>query len=114
MADFIERPVVVNSGDKKMLQAIYCYWFIGKDIITSSHATRILLTSWDRLVHHKNHRWAYVSISAPVLEGFKPGGKNVIETEKMLIDFIAEVAPSVIKMENFVRVMQQGNQVQKL
>jgi hypothetical protein len=58
---------------------------------------RILLTSWDRVVHHKNHRWAYIAVSAPVLEGFLPGGKSVRGTEVMISDFIAQIAPGIMK-----------------
>ena len=57
---------------------------------------RILLTSWDRVVHHKNHRWAYIAVSAPVLEGFKQGGRNIEGTKKMIADFISEIGPGIM------------------
>jgi hypothetical protein len=49
------------------------------------------------VVHHKNHRWAYIAVSAPVLEGFLPGGKNVTATQSMISDFIAQIAPGIMK-----------------
>jgi hypothetical protein len=58
---------------------------------------RILLSSWDRVVHHKNHRWAYIAVSAPVLEGFKQGGRNVEGTMRMIEDFISEISPDIMK-----------------
>ncbi len=50
-------------------------------------------------MHHKNHRWAYVAVSGPILEGFKRDGKNAEETQSMIADFIAEMALQVMKKE---------------
>jgi hypothetical protein len=37
---------------------------VGKDKTTDDHFERIFLTSWDRIVHRVNHRWAYVIVSS--------------------------------------------------
>ena len=97
MCDTITRQVEVAPGVSKPLTSLFCYWFVGEGTSTASHAMRILLTSWDRVVHHKNHRWAYIAVSAPVLEGFLPGGKNVTATQTMISDFIAQIAPGIMK-----------------
>jgi hypothetical protein len=97
MADHISRPVEISPGVMKTLPSLYCYWFVGNGVSTSSHLHRLLLTSWDRVIHHKNHRWAYIAVSAPVLQGFMPNGKDAKATQKMIIDFIAALAPSVMK-----------------
>jgi EpsI family protein len=97
MKNSISRPVEISPGVTRTLNSFYCYWFVGKDISTPSHTTRILLTSWDRVVHRKNHRWAYVAVSAPILEGFKSGGKNDAETQAMISDFIGQLAPVIMK-----------------
>ena len=97
MADFISRPFEVRPGFTRTLESIYCYWFVGNQVTTSSHAMRLLLTSWDRIIHRKNHRWAYIAVSAPVLEGFKSGGLDLQETQRMIIGFISEVAPKLMK-----------------
>jgi hypothetical protein len=97
MADHISRPVEISPGVTKTLSSIYCYWFVGNGVTTSSHLHRLLLTSWDRVVHHKNHRWAYIAVSAPVLQGFTPNGKDVQQTQGMVIDFISQLAPAVMK-----------------
>ena len=75
----------------------YCYWFVGNGVTTPSHFMRLFLSSWDRVVHRRNHRWAYVVVSAPVLKGLKPDGKNTEETQRMITDFISELAPLVMK-----------------
>ncbi len=93
----ITRPIEVRPGEHKNLTSFYVYWFVGDGVTTPYHSTRILLNSWDRVMHHKNHRWAYVAVSAPVLEGFKQDGKNAEETKKMINEFIAELEPSITK-----------------
>jgi hypothetical protein len=39
------------------------------------------------------HRWAYVIVSAPVLEGLKPGAKSDAQTLDMLKDFVRQAVP---------------------
>ena len=97
MKVLISRPVTVGPGVTRPLNSIFCYWFVGKDVSTPSHLMRLLLTSWDRVVHKLNHRWAYIAVSAPVLEGFQFGGKNGEETEKMLSAFISDMGPRIMK-----------------
>jgi EpsI family protein len=97
MNDFISRTVETSPGVTHPLESYFSYWFVGNGVTTSSHVMRLFLTSWDRVLHHKNHRWAYVAISAPVLKGFKQDGKNAEETRQMISDFIAEIAPQVMK-----------------
>lgn len=97
MCDTITRQVEVAPGANRPLTSLFCYWFVGDGTSTASHVKRILLTSRDRVIHHKNHRWAYIAVSAPVLEGFVPGGKNVRATQTMISDFIAQAAPLIMK-----------------
>jgi hypothetical protein len=100
MCDTITRQVEVAPGVSKPLTTLFCYWFVGDGTTTASHAMRILLTSWDRVVHHKNHRWAYIAVSAPVLEGFRSGGRNVEGTKGMIQEFISQVGPGIMKGGN--------------
>jgi len=97
MCDTITRQVEVAPGVSKPLTTLFYYWFVGDGTTTASHAMRILLSSWDRVVHHKNHRWAYIAVSAPVLEGFKQGGRNVEGTKRMIEGFISEISPGIMK-----------------
>lgn len=92
----ISRPVEVQPGVRKELTSLFIYWFIGKDITTPHHWYRILHTDWDRVVHGISHRWAYVIVSAPVLDGFVPGGKNQEQTLESLKAFIGEIAPDIM------------------
>lgn len=90
----------VRSGnDTRELTQLFCYWFVGYDTTTPSHLVRIAKTNLDVLLHNTNHRWAYIIVSAPVLEGFVPGGKNMDETRAVLLDAIRELAPHIMKSE---------------
>lgn len=95
----IARPIMLPNGQQKELTSLYYYWFVGKETTTPRHLTRVLKTNLDMLLHNTNHRWAYVIVSAPVLEGFVPGGKNAEETREMLEDFIRNLAPKIMKPE---------------
>lgn len=97
MNDSISRSIETSPGVTHPLESFYCYWFVGNGVTTPSHFMRLFLSSWDRVVHRRNHRWAYVVVSAPVLKGLKPDGKNADETIKMITDFISELAPLVMK-----------------
>jgi len=93
------RPVEVGSDQRKELQCEFIYWFVGKDTTTPKHWVRVAKTSLDMLLHNRLHRWAYVVISSPVLAGFKPGGKDAEQTQKMLEAFIADAVPSFMNTE---------------
>jgi hypothetical protein len=97
MKDTITRQVEVSPGVTKPLTSLFCYWFIGDGTTTSSHVMRVFLTSWDRVVHGKNHRWAYAAVSAPVLQGFQPGGRDLKGTETLVTDFIGRLGPMIMK-----------------
>lgn len=92
----ISRPVEVRPGVQKELTSIFLYWFVGKNMTTPYHWMRLAHANWDKVVHNVNHRWAYVIVSAPVLEGFAPNGKNQEQTMEMLKSFVAEVAPEIM------------------
>jgi hypothetical protein len=96
----IARPVVLPDGSKRELTSLFLYWFVGKGATTPHHFVRIAKTNWDMLVHNTNHRWAYVIVSAPVLEGFAPNGKSLEATQAMLEGFIGEVAPQIMPMQD--------------
>lgn len=95
----ISRPVEVQPGEFRRLRSIFMYWFVGKDTTTPLHYVRILKTSWDRVFHKTNHRWAYVIVSAVVGESLAPGGRTAEDTAAMLKDFIRQIVPFFQKSE---------------
>jgi EpsI family protein len=92
----ISKPIYVGSETRE-LTSCYLYWFVGKDFSTPSHLQRQLRTTWDLVFHKINHRWAYVIVSAPVLEGLRENGKNETQTMDMLEKFISDLAPKIMK-----------------
>jgi hypothetical protein len=94
----VVRPVTLNNGETRELTTLFCYWFVGKDATTPHHLVRVLKTNFDILLHNTNHRWAYVIASAPVLQGFVSGGKDESRTFAELKNFIADLAPRIMKI----------------
>jgi len=95
----LSRNVTLSNGKKKEVFSYYIYWFVGDHIVTPYHWRRVWLSSWDRVVHHINHRWAYVIVNSMVTQGLRPNGKDPAETLAMLKKFIADIVPSIEKDE---------------
>jgi len=92
----LTQQVPGPDGKPRTLTSIFNYWFVGNGLTTPSHLVRRLHNYRDLLLHNINHRWAYMIVSGHVTEGFAPNGKSFEETQKMLRDFIAEIAPQII------------------
>ncbi|HEY8965037.1 MAG TPA: EpsI family protein [Candidatus Methylacidiphilales bacterium] len=90
----LSRPIRLRDGQAATLQACMLYWYVGDEVTTPLHWKRIWLTAWDRVVHHRNHRWAYVYVLAPITKGLVPAGKDGEETLGMLREFIAGALPT--------------------
>lgn len=101
---YLERQVQQDSGEKLPLYSYYMYWFVGSDLVTSSHLERILRSMWDRIFRQKNHRWAYVIVSSTITEGLRPLGKSAEETQDMMNDIVREVAPHILKKDVLERL----------
>ncbi len=95
----LERPVVMRDGSKKTMQSLFYYWFVGKDKTTAFHHDRVLLTSMDRVLHNINHRWAYIVVSSNVPGSLHSAGADREQMEKVIEDFIADVAPYIHQQE---------------
>lgn len=89
----LNREIETAPGERKNLKSYFLYWFVGKDTTTPYHWVRLAKTNWDMVTKKLQHRWAYVIVSAPVLEGFKPGAQSDRETLDMLKDFVRQSVP---------------------
>jgi hypothetical protein len=49
------------------------------------------------LLYNTNHRWIYVIVSATILDGLVPKGRNPGPTLEPLKEFIAKLVPQIIK-----------------
>ena len=90
----IQRDALDANKNRHIIKAYFMYWFVGENVTTSSHITRVLLSSWDRIVHNRAHRWAYVLALSPITEGQRTDGLNSEQTKKMLTDFIRQIVPT--------------------
>jgi hypothetical protein len=90
----VEQEQVAADGGHYTLRGYYIYWFVGQNVTTPSHFTRLLLSNWDRAVHNRAHRWAYVSFFSIVSEGLRPDGLSPAQTQTMMTDFIKQVVPT--------------------
>ena len=83
------RPIVMRS--------VFFYWFIGKGRSTPYHWQRILWTAKDRVLHNRNHRWAYVLIHVPVGTDLTPetAARGQAGAVQVAGQFIQAVYPSL-------------------
>ncbi len=95
----LEREVQASATERIKIKSLFLYWFVGKEITTPKHEKRVFLTSWDRVMHNLNHRWAYVLVNSMVTQNLRPGGLDEAETLKMLKGFTAEIAPKFMVSE---------------
>jgi hypothetical protein len=91
------RPITLNNGAEAVLENVFYYWFVGSHATTPYHLQRILMTNLDMVFHNINHRWAYVVVSAPVLKGLMPDGRDLEQTDEMLSRSVSELAPEIMK-----------------
>jgi hypothetical protein len=93
------QRVVSIAGKPATITAYNMYWFVGENVTTPSHVTRVFLTSWDRIVHNRAHRWAYVTVSSPITKDYRPDGLDAAQTMQLLLEFIRTAVPYFQKDE---------------
>lgn len=91
-----------RSADRRVIKAHYIYWFVGKDVTTTSDAKRQWLSFSDSVFRQVNHRWAYPSVMAFVTQGMDPRQSGQRErtdaqTVGMLLDLVRTLAPKFQK-----------------
>jgi len=90
----VERQVVGQNDEHITVQGFYVYWFVGQNVTTPSHFTRILLSNWDRAIYNRAHRWAYVSVFSLVTDNLRHDGLNPEQTQALLTSFIGRIVPT--------------------
>lgn len=93
----LSREVEIAPGESETIRAYFMYWFVGENRTTPYHLTRMLSTSWDRVVKHVNHRWAYVIVSSTITDNLRQNGLDAEETLTMMKNFVAQSAPTFQK-----------------
>jgi hypothetical protein len=107
----IMRPISVNPQKTINIRGYYLYWFVGDRMTTPSHFKRVFHTSWDKVFHNINHRWAYVIAYSIITEDIRPNGKNPEQTLTILKDFIREIVPhfQISEMDPLTPSISQSN-----
>lgn len=95
----LRREIEVAPGERRPLTMLFLYWYVGSNLTTHDQLTRILRSNFDLLLHNRVHRWAYVIVSAPVLQNFTQGGLNEEQTLERLKAFIQDIVPMFQKSE---------------
>jgi len=95
----VRKLTLVRTQDGVQIVGYFIYWFIGKDKTTDDHFERIFLTSWDRIVHRVNHRWAYVIVNSilPPEPKVTAGEREKVLSE--LVSFAGELIPRIQRPE---------------
>ncbi|MFV1993787.1 MAG: exosortase-associated EpsI family protein [Verrucomicrobiales bacterium] len=83
----------IRPGEVALVEAIYVYWYVGKDVTTPSTLDRILRTSIDNVFRNVNHRWAYVSVMALIPGSVDASGRGEEATMQAIADFVREAVP---------------------
>jgi EpsI family protein len=95
----LQRTVPHRERRPHLVKAYYMYWYVADNLTTPSHLERNLMSSWDRVVHNRDHRWAYVIAMSPITETIYPDGMNAEQTRDMLTAFIRQIVPTFQKSE---------------
>ncbi|HND61256.1 MAG TPA: EpsI family protein [Opitutaceae bacterium] len=64
----VRREVQTPRGPVIVPQLV-AYWFVGGDTIVGSHWRRLAVDAWNRVVHGRADRWAYVLVQADARDG---------------------------------------------
>ena len=95
----------LNTG----LKQVSYYWFTGAKVITAGHYSRTITDIVDRLTTGTNQRWAFVTVTSPIIEGQNthPFTQHSIEETDILIsEFISNIFDQIHKTD------QLGNEWQ--
>jgi exosortase len=95
----LQREIVNAKQEHISLKAYYMYWYVADGLTTPSHTARNWISSWDRVVHNRDHRWAYVIAMSPITQTFRPDGLDAGQTRDMLKNFIRQIVPTFQKNE---------------
>ncbi len=64
----VRREVDTPRG-RVVVPQLVAYWFVGGDAIVATHSRRLALDAWNRVVHARADRWAYVLMQTDAADG---------------------------------------------
>jgi hypothetical protein len=94
------RLLTLSRQEKgRPVTGYFLYWFVGRNRTTDDHVKRILYTSWDRVVHGVNHRWAYVIVSGMIPGASPPWSPAARQTLRQLTQLTQQLIPAIQRPE---------------
>ncbi|NOU35177.1 MAG: exosortase-associated EpsI family protein [Kiritimatiellaceae bacterium] len=78
------------NGERKAYYGYYAYWFVGQNRETPSHYMRMLWLAWDRVVHSRSHKWAYIAVAGD------RGDEKSDAYKQEVVDFIQKLYPHLL------------------
>ncbi|HVU32145.1 MAG TPA: EpsI family protein [Opitutaceae bacterium] len=64
----VRREVSTPTGKVSVPQLV-AYWFVGGDRVVATHWHRLAVDAWNRVVHGRADRWAYVLLQTDAVDG---------------------------------------------
>jgi EpsI family protein len=64
----VRREVPTPRG-KVIMPQLVAYWFVGGDTVMTSHWKRFIYDAWNRVVHARADRWAYILMQTDAADG---------------------------------------------
>ncbi len=103
----IDRQLPSEDGTPRRIafNSLTYYWFVGHEMVTSSHYARTFKDVSDRLIKGSNQRWAYITLSAfyqDPADGREPPatpGDSDGPLDAVIQDFIGTVIPGMLDRE---------------
>lgn len=64
----VQREMQTPQGKRRVPQLV-AYWFVGGDSVVPTHWERVARDAWNRVVHGRADRWAYVLMQTDAADG---------------------------------------------
>jgi hypothetical protein len=63
------RYVLNGSRGQESVPELVAYWYVGADRVVSTQMDRMFVDGWNRMVHGRSDRWAYVLLKTGAADG---------------------------------------------
>lgn len=63
------RREVATARGRTVVPQLVAYWFVGGDEVVATHGRRLARDAWNRVVHARADRWAYVLMQTDAADG---------------------------------------------
>jgi exosortase len=72
----VEKEVLTPTGRRRVPQLV-AYYFVGGNFIVATHWERLVRDAWNRILHGRADRWAYVLVQTGDADGDEAGLKRI-------------------------------------